>query len=117
MRGDSSLKYKTWLNDCLFGPEYTNVTYNATWTKQNGIYHPTIKNVEFLSWLVQISSDPKELVFDGFMGTGSTALAAMQTGRNYFGAEIDRGYFEVCQRRTENPGVSMNRRLNRYSRN
>ena len=107
-RGGASRKYKTRFNACWFGPEYPKATYNSTWPKQNGIYHPTIKNVEFLSWLVQISSDPKEIVFDGFMGTGSTALAAIQTGRNYLGAEIDRGYFEVCQRRTGNPGVSMN---------
>ena len=41
---------------------------------RHGIYHPTVKNVEFLSWLIQISSTRKELVFDGFMGTGSTCL-------------------------------------------
>lgn len=63
--------------------------------------------MEFLSWLVQISSDPQELIFDGFMGTGSTALAAAQTGRNYLGAEIDRGYFEVCRRRIRNLGAIM----------
>ena len=106
-RREPNRKYKTRFNACWFGPEYPKATYNSIWPKQNGIYHPTIKNVEFLSWLVQISSDPKELVFDGFMGTGSTALAAMQTGRNYLGAEINRGYFEICQRRTGNLGAVM----------
>lgn len=92
-------KYKTRFNACWFGPEYPKATYNAVWQKQNGIYHPTIKNVEFLSWLIQISSHPEELVFDGFMGIGSTALAAVSTGRRYLGAEINPGYYETAVRR------------------
>ena len=62
---------------------------------------PNSKNVEFLSWLVQISSNPQEIIFDGFMGTGSTALAAVLTGREYLGAEINREYYEISQRRME----------------
>lgn len=94
-----SKKYKTRFNACWFGSEYPKATYNSVWQKQNAIYHPTVKNVEFLSWLIQISSQPQELVFDGFMGTGSTALAAVQTGRRYLGAEINEGYFEIADRR------------------
>ena len=92
-------RYKTRFNACWFGPEYPKATYNSAWQKQNGIYHPTVKNVEFLSWLVQISSHPGELVFDGFMGTGSTALAAASTGRRYLGAEINPRYYETAVRR------------------
>ena len=94
-----SKKYKTRFNACWFGAEYPKATYNSVWQKQNGIYHPTIKNVEFLSWLIQISSQPQELVFDGFMGTGSTALAAILTKRRYLGAEINQGYYETAVRR------------------
>lgn len=96
---EPSKKYKTRFNSCWFGEEYPKATYNSTWQKQNQIFHPTIKNVECLSWLIQISSLPGELVFDGFMGTGSTALAAMATGRDYLGAEINRGYYETAQER------------------
>lgn len=55
------------------------------------------KNVEFLSWLIQISSTRKELVFDGFMGTGSTALAALANDRDYLGAEINEAYFKIAK--------------------
>lgn len=55
--------------------------------------------MEFLSWLVQISSQPGELVFDGFMGSGSTAVAAALAGRGYLGAEIDRSYFAIAKKR------------------
>ena len=94
-----SAAYKTRFPACWFGEEYPKSTYNANWQKKNQIYHPTVKNVEFLSWLIQISSMPGELVFDGFMGTGSTALAALLNGRNYMGAELDREYFMIAQKR------------------
>lgn len=94
-----SRRYKTRFSACWFGPEYPKATYDSAWQKKNGIYHPTIKNVEFLIWLIKISSCPQELVFDGFLGTGSTALAAMMAGRAFLGAEIERGYYEVIRRR------------------
>ena len=96
---EPSKKYKTRFNACWFGSEYPKATYNSVWQKQNGIYHPTVKNVVFLSWLIQTSSQPGELVFDGFMGTGSTALAAISTKRKYLGAEINPGYYETAARR------------------
>ena len=96
-----SKKYKTRFNSCWFGEEYPKATYNSVWQKKHQIYHPTIKNAEFLSWLIQISSQPGELIFDGFMGTGSTAVAAIMCNRNYFGAEINRGYFEIARRRID----------------
>ncbi len=94
-----SKKYKTRFPDCWFGPEYPKATYNATWQKKNQIFHPTIKNVEFLCWLIQISSDPGDMVFDGFSGTASTALAAVKCGRCFLGAEISSEYWQVGQRR------------------
>ena len=50
-------------------------------------------------WLIQISSHPGELVFDGFIGTGSTALAAIKTGRDYLGADIEQKYVQIARRR------------------
>ena len=94
-----SEKYKTRFNSCWFGSEYPKATYNSGWQKQHGIYHPTIKNAEFLSWLIQISSCPQDLVFDGFMGSGSIAVAAIRTGRKFLGAEINNGYYHTAMRR------------------
>lgn len=96
---ERSKKYKTRFPACWFGEEYPKVTYNSSWLRKHQIFHPTVKNVEFLSWLIQISSLPEELVFDGFMGTGSTALAAIINGRSYLGAEIDGGYYALAQKR------------------
>jgi len=108
---EPSKKYKTRFNACWFGDEYPKSTYNSMWQKKNQIYHPTIKNVECLSWLIQISSLPGELVFDGFMGTGSTALAAADTGRNYLGSEIDPGYFQIIEKRLEEQNAKKGRKV------
>ena len=96
---EASKRYKTRFPDCWFGPEYPKATCHPSWQRKRGIFHPTVKNVEFLSWLIQISSNPGELVFDGFMGTGSTAVAACMTERSYLGAEISPKYWEMAQKR------------------
>lgn len=96
---EPSKKYKTRFNACWFGEEYPKATYHSVWQKKNNVYHPTIKNAEFLSWLIQISSLPGELVFDGFMGSGSTAVAAIMSGRDYLGAEVCPEYYELAQSR------------------
>lgn len=95
-------RYKTRFNSCWFGEEYPKATYNSSWQKKNQIYHPTVKNVELLSWLIQLSSQPGELIFDGFMGTGSTALAALKNSRRYLGAEICPDYYEIAKERIAN---------------
>lgn len=94
-------KYKTRFNSCWFGEKYPKATYNSSWQKKHKIYHPTIKNVEFLSWLIQLSSQPGEIIFDGFMGTGSTALAAIKNNRHYLGTEICPTYYEIAKKRIE----------------
>lgn len=94
-------EYRTRLNACWFGADYPKATYNSTWQKKHRICHPTIKNVACLEWLIQISSQPGELIFDGFMGVGSTALAAIRTHRNFLGAEIERRYYRVAAERIE----------------
>ena len=49
--------------------------------------------------LIVVDTDFQFAGRDGFMGTGSTALAAIQTQRAYLGAEIDKAYFEIAQNR------------------
>ncbi len=56
---------------------------------------------ECLSWLIQISSLWEELVFDGFNGNRSTAVASAASGRDYLGAETKAEYFEIAQKRVK----------------
>ena len=58
-----------------------------------------MKNTACLEWLIQISSAPDALVVDPFMGSGSTALAAVNTGRHFLGCEIVPEYHALALQR------------------
>ena len=57
--------------------------------------HPTTKPVELIAHMVANSSQPGELVYDPFGGSGSTILAAHQLGRIGYACELDPGYVAV----------------------
>lgn len=54
--------------------------------------HPTQKPVALLTQLIEMSSNPDELILDPFMGTGSSLVAALLEGRRAIGIEIDSSY-------------------------
>lgn len=61
--------------------------------------HPTQKPVALLEWLVKSYTNPGETVLDNCMGSGSTGVACVNTGRKFIGMELDPGYFEIASGR------------------
>lgn len=61
--------------------------------------HPTEKPTELLDVFIRNSSDVGDVVFDGFAGTGSTGISAMQNGRKFIGCEIDGEYARIANER------------------
>lgn len=61
--------------------------------------HTCQKPLKLLERLVKVSSPPGGVVLDPFMGSGSTGVAAMMTGRKFLGSELDPHFFEVSKRR------------------
>jgi len=61
--------------------------------------HPTQKPEWLLRCLIRRHVQPGGLVLDPFLGSGTTAVACIQTGRRYIGIEIDPGYCAVAERR------------------
>ena len=59
--------------------------------------HPTQKPVELMEYL--IGRHDAETVLDPFMGSGTTGVACIRTGRRFIGIEPDEGYFEIAKRR------------------
>lgn len=57
--------------------------------------HPSQKPVELLEYLVRTYSNPGDVVFDGYMGSGTAGRACERTDRNFIGCEIDPIYFQV----------------------
>jgi len=62
-------------------------------------YHPWQKPVKLLERIIKASSNPGDTILDPFMGSGTTGVACVQTGRNFIGIEIDPGYFEIAKKR------------------
>ena len=63
--------------------------------------HPTQKPVALMEYLIKTYTDPGQLVLDACMGSGTTAVAAINTGRQYIGFELDQEYYEISQRRIQ----------------
>lgn len=62
-------------------------------------YHTTEKPVALLEYLIRTYTNEDETVLDNTMGSGSTGVAAVNTGRNFIGMELDPGYFETARNR------------------
>ena len=64
--------------------------------------HPTQKPVALMEWCLNRAKVPiGATVLDPFMGSGTTGVACVQTGRNFIGIEIDEGYYNIAKRRIE----------------
>lgn len=63
--------------------------------------HPTQKPVELCEYLIKTYTDEGMVVLDNCMGSGSTCVAAINTGRKYIGFELDDTYFKVAKERIE----------------
>lgn len=62
-------------------------------------YHPTQKPQCLLEDLLRLYTNPGDLVLDFTMGSGSTGVACVRTGRRFIGIERDDLYFQVAQQR------------------
>ena len=61
--------------------------------------HPAQKSLRLLKHILNIASNPGDLVLDPFMGVGSTAVACKQLNRNVIGMEVNPTYFAMAKER------------------
>lgn len=71
------------------------------------IDHPSPKPIRAMLALIERYTEPGWTIFDPFMGSGTTGVACVQTGRRFIGVEIDPGYFAIAQRRIENAAAQL----------
>ena len=64
--------------------------------EHKGFYHPTQKPVALLAYLIRTYTNEGATVLDCCMGSGSTGVACVETGRNFIGIEKDAHYFDVA---------------------
>ena len=65
----------------------------------NGNVHPTQKPVALMEYLIKTYTHENETVLDFCMGSGTSGIAAKNTGRKFIGIEKDAGYFEIAKQR------------------
>ena len=63
------------------------------------VLHPTQKPVPLIEYLICTYSNDGDVVLDNCMGSGTTGVACINTGRRFIGIEKDDGYFEVAKKR------------------
>ena len=70
--------------------------------------HPTQKPVALMEYLIKTYTNEGDTVLDFTMGSGTTGVACVETGRNFIGIEIDSDYFKIAQQRISDAQARMN---------
>jgi len=68
--------------------------------KQKNNNHPTQKPVALCEYLIKTYTNENEIVLDNCIGSGTTAIACINTKRNYIGYELDKEYYDIASERT-----------------
>ena len=79
---------------------FTDIQLVKNVSKEKGI-HPCPVPIALMERLIKLTTKEGDTVFDPFMGCGTGAIAAMNTGRSFIGCEIDAVYFVECEARIQ----------------
>ena len=77
-----------------FNSKYDNGIYNYPLQGGKNRFHPTQKSLALFEELIKKHSNENDTVLDTFLGSGTTAIAAKNTKRNFKGCEISKEYYD-----------------------
>lgn len=80
------IKFSNW-NGALFG------------NTKNAVKHPTTKPISLLEYLIKTYTNNGDIVLDNCMGSGSTGVACINTGRSFIGMELEKNFFDIAVER------------------
>jgi site-specific DNA-methyltransferase (adenine-specific) len=63
--------------------------------------HPSPKPIEYIEKLITRTTEAGMTILDCFMGSGTTGVACVNTGRNFIGIELDEGYYRIAEKRIQ----------------
>lgn len=78
---------------------WTDVKKITSPTDPEKLYYPTQKSEELITRILTMLSNPNDIVFDCFMGSGTTQAVAMKLGRRFIGADINLGAIQTTTKR------------------
>jgi len=74
--------------------------YHSDWEQKPARnFHPTVKPIKLMSYLITLGSRPNDVVLDPFVGSGTTCVAAEMLNRKYIGIEKEKEYYEIAKKR------------------
>jgi site-specific DNA-methyltransferase (adenine-specific) len=97
----------------LNNPDYDNKTYDQKYPESILLFnvredkerfHPTQKPVALFEYLIKTYTKEEDLVLDNCMGSGTTAVACINTNRNFIGFELEKKYYDIAVRRVRECG-------------
>ena len=68
---------------------------------EHNVMHPTVKPIQLMEYLLDLTTSAGDVILDPFMGSGTTGIAAKNLGRKFIGIEISPEYFKIAQQRIE----------------
>ena len=90
-----------WFVNEKLSPRRNIVDGCASQKRSKDTGHPWQQDLDYALWGIEALTDPSNTILDPFMGSGTTGVACVQTGRNFIGIEIDPGYAEIARQRIE----------------
>ena len=61
--------------------------------------HPTQKSLQLMEGIIGVHTNPNDIIMDPFMGSGTTGVAALKSGRRFIGIELDSSYYDIALNR------------------
>ena len=96
-KSSSNSKIYSWGGDKNYTQHYTNYPKHLIeFSKDRENYHPTQKPIKLLEYLVKTYTNEGDTVLDNCMGSGSTGIACLNTGRRFIGIEKAPNYFDIA---------------------
>ena len=98
-KGGKKLLYQDYQSDKRYPVDVQN--FKTPFASAATNFHPTQKPVDLLEYLIRTYTNEGETVLDACMGSGSTGVACMNTGRKFIGFETEKKFFDIAQERVE----------------
>jgi len=86
--------------------------HHSTFFKEGKEDHPTVKPIPLLERLIELCTNENNIVFDPFMGSGTTGIATNNLKRKFIGIELDTEYFNIAKKRVEKAYYQKNIEIN-----
>ncbi len=92
-----------WIFNNPSGKPYLRAEFStSTVSGKERTEHPTQKSLRLMKDIIEIHTNPDDLILDPFMGSGTTGVAARLTDRKFIGIEKEKKYFNISKERISN---------------